>query len=178
MMRDYGFVVPGNPFDRITLPGAGAEGDGDQLPSLNGASLAAAVGFEGDWREGGLAPRPEVAEAAEAEGAEAQLALARRRWVIGGLGRCGNRVCLPSSSSSAQHARPSYGNGPHVGTWGTGPVWRPCWTFVVPLLHTEPAPPPAPAHYGNGTHNRHLNPAIARSAALSPLTLLSPARYY
>ncbi len=103
MMRDYGFVVPGNPFDRLTLPGMAAPANSDtatrdtsgtaQLPSLNGASLAAAAGFQGDWREGGLAPRPEVEEAAGAAGAEAQLALARRRWVRGhGEGR-GN-TCL------------------------------------------------------------------------------------
>lgn len=37
VMRDYGFVVPGNPNDRIKLP------DQDQLPPLYGASVMESV---------------------------------------------------------------------------------------------------------------------------------------
>lgn len=45
LMRDYGFVVPGNANDVLSLP------DVEQLPRLNAASLAAANGFEFDLRK-------------------------------------------------------------------------------------------------------------------------------
>lgn len=55
VMRDYGFVVPGNPNDRITVPEHGP------LPTLNAASLFGSVGFVGDWREDGkVGPAPET----------------------------------------------------------------------------------------------------------------------
>ncbi|KAG1657317.1 hypothetical protein FOA52_008045 [Chlamydomonas sp. UWO 241] len=43
LMRDYGFVVPGNPNERLVLPGASA------LEPLNGESLLHALQLAGDW---------------------------------------------------------------------------------------------------------------------------------
>jgi hypothetical protein len=80
LMRDYGFVVPGNPYDRLPFlaamadtadptstssSGAGASGAGSKqllLPKLNAASLLEAAGLEGNLVTGtvptpaGLAP--------------------------------------------------------------------------------------------------------------------------
>ncbi|KAG2499539.1 hypothetical protein HYH03_002485 [Edaphochlamys debaryana] len=74
VMRDYGFVVPGNPNDRLRLPGL------EQLPPLNGASLLESIGFKGDWREGTAAPKRPTLEASHGD-PEARLVLARRRCV-------------------------------------------------------------------------------------------------
>jgi hypothetical protein len=42
VMRDYGFVVPGNPNDRIVLPPTVSE----SLPALNGAALLECVSYQ------------------------------------------------------------------------------------------------------------------------------------
>ncbi|GLC52280.1 hypothetical protein PLESTB_000604500 [Pleodorina starrii] len=78
VMRDYGFVVPSNPNDRVTgLPNQ------DTLPPLNGASLLEALGLKGDWREGAAKLLPKAAPMDAAPGDPAsQLALARKRNVI------------------------------------------------------------------------------------------------
>ncbi|KXZ49958.1 hypothetical protein GPECTOR_18g116 [Gonium pectorale] len=82
VMRDYGFVVPGNPNDRVPLP------QQEQLPHLNGASLMDSVrwgiGFKGDWREGTAAPKRPVLEASDGD-PQARLVLARRRRLLGEL---------------------------------------------------------------------------------------------
>ncbi|GIL48199.1 hypothetical protein Vafri_4886 [Volvox africanus] len=71
VMRDYGFITPGNPNDRITLPNQ------DTLPALNGASLLEALGLKGDWRNGGKLTRvlPEASSGGESANL---LALARQ----------------------------------------------------------------------------------------------------
>ncbi|KAG2451954.1 hypothetical protein HYH02_003728 [Chlamydomonas schloesseri] len=79
VMRDYGFVVPGNPNDRIKLP------DQDQLPALYGASVMESVGFKGDWREGTVAPKRTVLESSDGNPAE-RVKLNRRRCVLLSMG--------------------------------------------------------------------------------------------
>ncbi|GLI69471.1 hypothetical protein VaNZ11_014089, partial [Volvox africanus] len=75
VMRDYGFIVPGNPNDRITLSNQ------DTLPPLNGASLLEALGLKGDWRNGGKLTR--VLPEASSEGKSANLlALARQKNAV------------------------------------------------------------------------------------------------
>lgn len=70
LLRDYGFVVPGNPHDRIDFGEAGKEGQqgppADVAPGvlppgvsgLNAAGLLQAAGFTGDLTEGQIEPVP------------------------------------------------------------------------------------------------------------------------
>lgn len=46
LMRDYGFVVPGNPNDLLQLP--------KDMPKLNAASLLEASGYQGDLMKGSI----------------------------------------------------------------------------------------------------------------------------
>ncbi|KAL6749713.1 hypothetical protein V8C86DRAFT_2837062 [Haematococcus lacustris] len=108
LQRDYGFVVPGNPNDRIPLPGCGlldrdslsgppsspslmwggsggtSQGQGQKPggPQLMAASLLEGCGMTGDWLSGQLQPLlPITPQAGGVQGREA-LGCSRRRCAL------------------------------------------------------------------------------------------------
>ncbi|KXZ52986.1 hypothetical protein GPECTOR_8g357 [Gonium pectorale] len=78
LMNEYGFVLSGNPYDRVAVPPAPGSGL-ESLPPLHGASLLEALGFEGDWRrEDGIDATRATVESVAGDAAAEQAAWQRR----------------------------------------------------------------------------------------------------
>ncbi|KXZ52988.1 hypothetical protein GPECTOR_8g359 [Gonium pectorale] len=78
MMNNYGFVLLGNPSDRVAVSPAPSSGM-ESLPPLHGASLLEALGLEGDWRQEDGIIGGRVFESGAGD-AEDKLAVIRRRY--------------------------------------------------------------------------------------------------
>ncbi|EFJ46660.1 hypothetical protein VOLCADRAFT_92848 [Volvox carteri f. nagariensis] len=95
VMRDYGFVVPGNPNDRIKLPNQ------DSLPELNGVSLLESVGLKGDWREGNVTYKQSLENVLE-------LAFIRRRNAVLSMNLSDGSRAPKAERAAAAAVRQSY----------------------------------------------------------------------
>ncbi|WIA21504.1 hypothetical protein OEZ85_000708 [Tetradesmus obliquus] len=130
-LRDYGFVVPGNPCDRVHFTRSGEASSSssssssstideeDPLPRLNPVSLLLALSFTGDLSDGDIQPQQHASPLT----AEQQLRLARRRSALLSM-----PIASPPAAASGRNSSSSSSSSSGGGLFGWMDAATQPWT--------------------------------------------------